>query len=82
MNIDEALQQIANTGDPSLQDLAQRAYDLKTALANGQISKSEYQELIMDLVHEKNMNESISDLEMKEYINTTVNALITLASLY
>jgi hypothetical protein len=82
MNIDEALQQIANTGDPSLQDLAQRAYDLKTALANGQISKSEYQEMIMDLVHEKNINESISDLEMKEYINSTVTALITLASLY
>jgi len=82
MNIDEALQQIANTGDPNLQDLAQRAYDLKTALVNGQISKSEYSEMIMDLVHEKNINESISDLETKEYINSTVNALITLASLY
>ena len=80
--INQSLEAIFNTGDPGMQDLANRALSLKQALEQGQISASEYKEMINDLYHEKNINESVQDLKLKEHINTTINALISLASLY
>jgi dsDNA-specific endonuclease/ATPase MutS2 len=80
--INSALEAIYNTGDPAMQDLANRALALKQALEQGQINTSEYKEMVTDLYHEKNINEAVQDLELKEYINTTMNALISLASLY
>ena len=82
VEINQALEAIYNTNDPSLQDLANRAMSLKQALEQGQISKSEYTELVTDLYHEKNINESVQDLQLKEHINSAMNALINLASLY
>lgn len=80
--INQALEAIFNTGDPQMQDLANRAMQLKTALEHRQISADEYKELLTDLYHEKNINEAVQDLQLKEHINTTLNALINLASLY
>jgi hypothetical protein len=80
--INQSLEAIFNTGDPGMQDLANRALSLKQALEQGQISAGEYKEMINDLYHEKNINESVQDLRLKEHINTTINALISLASLY
>jgi len=81
-DVHNALEAIYNTGDPAMQDLANRALQLKTALEQKQISPSEFKEMVTDLYHEKNINESVQDLELKEHINTTMNALINLASLY
>jgi len=81
MEINKALEAIYNTGDAGLQDLANRALALKQALEQGQISKSEYTELVNDLYHEKNINEAVQDLQLKEHINATMTALIGLASL-
>ena len=80
--VHQQLESIYNTGDPALQDLAQRAIELKNMLEQGSISKSEFTELVNDLYHEKNINESVSDLQTKEMINSTMTALIALASLY
>ena len=80
--INQALEAIFNTGDPNMQDLANRALALKQALEQGQISASEYKEMVTDLYHEKNINESVQDLQLKEHINSAMNALINLASLY
>jgi dsDNA-specific endonuclease/ATPase MutS2 len=80
--INQSLEAIFNTGNPGMQDLANRALSLKQALEQGQISAGEYKEMINDLYHEKNINESVQDLRLKEHINTTINALISLASLY
>jgi hypothetical protein len=82
MTIEQQLEAIFNTGDPNMQDLANRAVALKQALEQGQISASEYKEMITDLYHEKNINESIQDLALKENINSAMNALINLASMY
>lgn len=82
IEINQALESIYNSGNPGMQDLANRALGLKQALEQGQINKSEYTEMITDLYHEKNINEAVQDLQLKEYINTTMNALINLASLY
>jgi hypothetical protein len=80
--INQALEAIYNTGDPNMQDLANRALALKQALEQKQVSPSEYKEMITDLYHEKNINESVQDLALKEHINSAMNALINLASLY
>jgi hypothetical protein len=80
--INQALEAIFNTGDPNMQDLANRALALKQALEQGQVSPGEYKEMITDLYHEKNINESVQDLALKEHINSAMNALINLASLY
>jgi dsDNA-specific endonuclease/ATPase MutS2 len=82
VEINQALEAIYNSGDPSMQDLANRAMALKQALEQGQVSKSEYTAMVTDLYHEKNINEAVQDLQLKEYVNTTMNALINLASLY
>jgi hypothetical protein len=80
MSVEQQLEALFNTGDPSLQDLAVRANELKNALASGQISKSEFMEMLQDLAHEKNINESAHDLEVKEAVNTALNALVAIAS--
>ena len=80
MSVEQQLEALFNTGDPSLQDLATRANDLKNALASGQISKSEFMEMLQDLAHEKNINESAHDLEVKEAVNMALNALVAIAS--
>ena len=80
MSVEQQLEALFNTGNPDLQDLATRANDLKNALATGQISKSEFMEMLQDLAHEKNINESAHDLEVKEAVNTALNALVAIAS--
>jgi hypothetical protein len=82
MSVEQQLEALFNTGDPSLQDLATRANDLKNALTSGQISRGEFIEMLEDLVHEKNINESVQDLQVKISVNTAINALVNLASMY
>jgi hypothetical protein len=79
MSVEKQLEALFNTGNPDLQDLATRANDLKNALANGQISKGEFMEMLQDLAHEKNINESAHDLEVKEAVNMALNALVAVA---
>ena len=82
MTIEQQLEAIFNTGDPNMRDLANRAMALKQALEQKQLSAGEYTEMINDLYHEKNINESVQDLQLKENINTAMNALVNLASMY
>ena len=79
MSVEQQLEALFNTGNPDLQDLATRANDLKNALASGQISKGEFMEMLQDLAHEKNINESAHDLEVKEAVNMALNALVAVA---
>ena len=82
MNVEQQLEALFNTGDPSLQDLATRANDLKKALESGQISKGEFMEMLQDLAHEKNINESAHDLQVKIAVNAALEALVNVASMY
>jgi hypothetical protein len=79
MSVEQQLEALFNTGNPDLQDLATRANDLKNALVTGQISKGEFMEMLQDLAHEKNINESAHDLEVKEAVNIALNALVAVA---
>ncbi len=82
MSVEQQLEALFNTGDPSLQDLATRANDLKKALESGQISKGEFVEMLQDLAREKNINESAHDLQVKIAVNTALEALVNVASMY
>ena len=82
MSVEQQLEALFNTGDPSLQDLAIRANDLKKALESGQISKGEFMEMLQDLAHEKNINESAHDLQVKIAVNAALEALVNVASMY
>ena len=82
MSVEQQLEALFNTGDPSLQDLAIRANDLKKALESGQINKSEFMEMLQDLAHEKNINESAHDLQVKIAVNAALEALVNVASMY
>jgi hypothetical protein len=79
MSVEQQLEALFNTGNPDLQDLATRANDLKNALTSGQISKGEFMEMLQDLAHEENINESAHDLEVKEAVNMALNALVAVA---
>jgi hypothetical protein len=82
MSVEQQLEALFNTGDPSLQDLATRANDLKQALESRQISKGEFMEMLQDLAHEKNINESAHDLQVKIAVNAALEALVNVASMY
>ena len=82
MSVEQQLEALFNTGDPNLQDLATRANDLKKALESGQISKGEFMEMLQDLAHEKNINESAHDLQVKIAVNAALEALVNVASMY
>jgi hypothetical protein len=82
MSVEQQLEALFNTGDPSLQDLATRANDLKNALVNREISKGEFMEMLQDLAHEKNINESAHDLQVKIAVNAALEALVNVASMY
>lgn len=79
MSVEQQLEALFNTGNPDLQDLATRANDLKNAFLSQQLSKSEYFEMLQDLAREKNINESAHDLEVKQAVNTALNALVAVA---
>jgi len=80
MSVEQQLEALFNTGNPDLQDLAVRANELKKALEANQINKSEFIEMLNDLVHEKNINESAHDLEVKIAVNAALEALVAIAS--
>jgi hypothetical protein len=80
MTIEQQLEALFNTGDPTLKDIAVRANSLKTALTNGDISQSEFNEMFEDFSHEVNVRTEAHNLEIKEAINTAMNALVTIAS--
>lgn len=82
MSVEQQLEALFNTGDPSLQDLATRANELKNALESRQISKGEFMEMLQDLAHEKNINESAHDLQVKIAVNAALEALVNVASMY
>lgn len=82
MSVEQQLEALFNTGDPSLQDLATRANELKNALESRQISKGEFMEMLEDLTHEKNINESAHDLQVKIAVNLALEALVNVASMY
>jgi hypothetical protein len=79
MSVETDLHAMKDSGDPFLIDLAVKAEQIKDMFDQGQLTNSEYTDLLADLVHSKNINDAVQDLALKEKINGVLNALVALA---
>jgi hypothetical protein len=64
----EQLQWLAACGRPWAEERAQFALTITDQLAQGQISESEYQELMQDLIRSDRLNECADDQEVKNLL--------------
>lgn len=74
----EQLKTLLNCGRPWAAHRAQTALDVKTAFDNGEISKSEYKELLQDLVRTDKLDAEADDMETKAMLVTGIYALLQL----
>ena len=84
MSMEELQGQLAacfNIGDAASQQSAQAAYQYTDMLKSGQISKEEYTELMADIARINEINKSVANVQLMEYMNTAINGLINLASM-
>jgi len=76
----EVLQILNNTSDENTHMVATATAAYTEELRAGNISQSEYAELLMDLQRQITINENMSEFETKQRLNTAITALVTLAS--
>ena len=75
----EQLQYLCGSPDPAISGRAQMALQMSQAFQNGEISESEYKELMADLVRSDKLDEECSNLETKTMLVTAVYAVAQLA---
>ncbi len=75
----ETLQQIAASGQPWAAQRAEYALAMTAAVNQGELSPSEYQELMRDLVRMDRLDEEASDIELKTLLVTAVYGVAQLA---
>lgn len=75
----EQLQSLAGSDDPAISERASMALSFLEQFQSGQMSESEYNELMMDLVRSDRLDEECSDLEMKTMLVTAVYAVAQVA---
>jgi hypothetical protein len=64
----EQLQWLASCGRPWAEERAQFALMISKQLTQGQISESEYQELMRDLINSDKLNECADDQDVKNLL--------------
>jgi 3-dehydroquinate synthetase len=69
------------TSDPVVQSAAETANGYTEMFKSGQISKEEYIQLMEDIERTNNINKSVHNQQVLEYMNTAINGLINLAKL-
>jgi len=77
---DQILQIINNPDDENTRMVAVATGAYTEELKAGNISQSEYTELLLDLQRQITITENISQIEIKQRLNTVITALITLAA--
>jgi len=75
----ETLQQIAQSGQPWAAQRAQYALEMTAAVNRGELTASEYQELMRDLVRMDRLDEEASDIELKTMLVMAVYGVAQLA---
>jgi hypothetical protein len=70
-----------NSQDPSIKTAAETANSYTELFKTGQISKEEYIQLMEDIERTNNINKSVHNQQILEYMNTAINGLINLAKL-
>jgi hypothetical protein len=72
MVMKEQLQQLASCGRPWAEQRAQFALEITEGLERGEISESEYQELMVDLIASDKFNAEADDMEIKNMLVAAV----------
>jgi hypothetical protein len=75
----QTLEQIAQSGQPWAAQRAQYALEMTAAVNRGDLSASEYQELMRDLVRMDRLDEEASDIELKTMLVMAVYGVAQLA---
>jgi len=76
----EVLHILNNPDDENTRMVAVATGAYTEELRAGNISQSEYTELLLDLQRQITITENISQIEIKQRLNTVITALITLAA--
>lgn len=71
----EQLQYLTGSPDPAISGRAQMAVQITEAFQLGEVSESEYKELMLDLVRSDRLDSECSDLETKTMLVTAVYAV-------
>jgi RNA polymerase-interacting CarD/CdnL/TRCF family regulator len=75
----EVLQLLNSTADENTRQVATATAAYTEELRAGNISRSEYSELLQDLQRQIVITENMSQFETKQRLNTAITALVTLA---
>jgi hypothetical protein len=85
MSVEQYQQQLSEcfsgTQDPAVQGAAQQANQYTEMFKAGQISKDEFQQLMEDIANTNNINKSVANMQVLEYMNTAITGLINLSKL-
>ena len=76
----EVLHIINNPDDENTRMVATATNAYTEELRAGNISRSEYADLLLDLQRQITITENMSQFETKQRLNTAITALITIAS--
>ena len=77
---DQVLHIINNPDDENTRMVAVATGAYTEELKAGNISRSEYAELLLDLQRQITITENMSQFETKQRLNTAITALVTIAS--
>jgi polyhydroxyalkanoate synthesis regulator phasin len=75
------LESYNGSDDPLVKEAAQTANQYTEMFKAGQLSKEEYTQVMQDIVHANNINQSVANQQFMEHMNTAINGLVNLASL-
>ncbi len=76
----EVLHILNNSDDENTRMVATATNAYTEELKAGNISQSEYAELLRDLQRQITITENMSEFETKQRLNTAITALVTIAS--
>jgi RNA polymerase-interacting CarD/CdnL/TRCF family regulator len=76
----EVLHILNNSDDENTRQVATATNAYTEELRAGNISQSEYAELLKDLQRQITITENMSQFETKQRLNTAITALVTIAS--
>jgi membrane-bound lytic murein transglycosylase B len=76
--INQALSDLANCGDPAFAQAAQNIQQATQAAQAGQFSTQDLAELLKDTQRQLDVVQEMSQLQFKETLNTVISGLLTI----
>ena len=82
MNLDQiqhSLAEIANSGDPTFAQFAAQIQSIIEHAKTGKMSNEEVAEIMQDAQRQLHILEDMSNLALKEKLNTAINGILAIA---